>query len=153
MDCIGLPCWLRWQIIWLQCRRPRFDPQEGKIPWRRERQPTPVFLPGEFHGQRSLAGYSLQGRKELVTIEQTQYARSFVNNSIIYPLVQFSRSVMSNSLQSHGLQHTRLPCPSPTSGTCSNSCPSVGDAIQPSHPLSYPFPPAFSLSLHQGLFQ
>ena len=34
------------------------SPWVGKIPWRRERQPTPVFLPGKFHGQRSLAGYS-----------------------------------------------------------------------------------------------
>ena len=38
--------------------------------------------------------------------------------------VQFSRSVMSNVLQPHGLQHARLPCPSPTPGACSNSCPS-----------------------------
>ena len=38
--------------------------------------------------------------------------------------VQFSRSVVSNSLQPHGLQHTRLPCPSPTSEACSNSCSS-----------------------------
>ena len=38
--------------------------------------------------------------------------------------VQFSHSVMSDSLQPHGLQHTRLPCPSPTPGACSNSCPS-----------------------------
>ena len=37
---------------------PRFDPSVGKIPWRREWLPTPVFLPGEFHGQRGLAGYS-----------------------------------------------------------------------------------------------
>ena len=36
---------------------------------------------------------------------------------------QFSRSVVSYSSQSHGLQHARLPCPSPTPGTCSNSCP------------------------------
>ena len=36
-------------------RRHRFDPCFGKIPWRRKWQPTPVFLPGEFHGQRSLA--------------------------------------------------------------------------------------------------
>ena len=34
----------------LQCRRPGFDPWVGKIPWRRERLPTPVFWPGEFHG-------------------------------------------------------------------------------------------------------
>ena len=38
--------------------------------------------------------------------------------------VQFSRSVMCDSLQPHGLQHTRPPCPSPTPGTCSNSWPS-----------------------------
>ena len=37
---------------------PGFDPWVGKIPWRRARQPTPVFLPGESHGQRSLAGHS-----------------------------------------------------------------------------------------------
>ena len=44
-----------------------FDPWVGKIPWRRKWQPTPVFLPGEPQGQRSLAGYSPQGRKELDT--------------------------------------------------------------------------------------
>ena len=38
--------------------------------------------------------------------------------------VQFSHSVVSNSLRPHGLQHARLPCPSPTSGAYSNSCPS-----------------------------
>ena len=37
--------------------------------------------------------------------------------------VQFSRSVVPNSLQPHGLQHSRLPCPSPSPGACSNSCP------------------------------
>ena len=41
-----------------------------KIPWRREWQPTPVFLPGEFHGQRSLAGYSPMGHVELDTTER-----------------------------------------------------------------------------------
>ena len=40
--------------------------------------------------------------------------------------VQFSNSVVSDSLGPHGLQHTRLPCPSPTPGACSNSCPSSG---------------------------
>jgi len=35
----------------LQCRRPGFDLWVRKIPWRRERQPTPVFLPGEFNGE------------------------------------------------------------------------------------------------------
>ena len=41
-----------------RCKRRKFDPWVGKIPWRRAWQPTPVFLPGESHGQRSLAGYS-----------------------------------------------------------------------------------------------
>ena len=46
-----------------------FDPWVGKIPWTREWQPTPVFLPGEFHRQRRLAGYSPWGHKELDTSE------------------------------------------------------------------------------------
>ena len=46
------------------CRGHRFDPWVGKIPWRREWQPTPVFLPGEFHGQRSLVGYHPWGHSQ-----------------------------------------------------------------------------------------
>ena len=48
----------------LQCRRPGFSPWVGKVPWRRERLPTPVFLPGGSHGQRSLVGCRPGGRKE-----------------------------------------------------------------------------------------
>ena len=48
-----------------------FDPWVEKSPWRRKPQPTPVFLPGEFHGQRSLAGYSPWGRKESDMTEVT----------------------------------------------------------------------------------
>ena len=48
--------------IYLQCRRPGFNSCMGKIPWRRKWQPTPVFLPRESQGQRSLAGYSPWGR-------------------------------------------------------------------------------------------
>ena len=44
-----------------QCRRSGFDLWVGKIPWRRARQPTPGFLPGESHGQRSLEGHSSLG--------------------------------------------------------------------------------------------
>ena len=51
-------------------RRPRFDPWVWKIPWRREWPPNPVFLPGEFHGERYLADYSPWGRKESDTTEQ-----------------------------------------------------------------------------------
>ena len=52
----------------------RFYPWVRKIPWRRARQPTPAFLPGESHGQRSLAGYSQPGHKELDMTEVTQHA-------------------------------------------------------------------------------
>ena len=55
--------------ICLQFRRPGFKPWVGKIPWRREWLPIPVFLPREFHGQRSLAGYSPWGHKEWDTQE------------------------------------------------------------------------------------
>ena len=64
-----LPWWLRWQRIHLQCRRPGFNFWVRKILWRRKWQPTPVFLPREFQGQRSLAGYSPWGHKELDTTE------------------------------------------------------------------------------------
>ena len=70
-------------------------------------------------------------------------------------LIQFSHhSVVSqSSLRPHGLQHARFPCSSPIPGAYSNSVHRVSDAIQPSHPLSSPSPPAFNLSQHQGLFK
>ena len=46
----GLPLWLSWWRICLQCGRPGFDPWVRKIPWRKESLPTPVFWLGEFHG-------------------------------------------------------------------------------------------------------
>ena len=49
------------QAVW----RHGFDPWNGKFPWRRKRQPTPVILPGKSHGQRSLVGYSPWGHKKL----------------------------------------------------------------------------------------
>ena len=55
---------------------------------------------------------------------------------------KFSLSVMSNCLQPHESQMARPPCPSPTPGVHSNSCPQVGDAIQPSHTLLSFSPPA-----------
>ena len=67
--------------------------------------------------------------------------------------VQFSHSVMPNSLQPCGLQHTRLLSPSPTPGSCSNYVHRVGDAIQPTHPLSSSSLSAHNLSQHQSLFQ
>ena len=63
--------WLRWWRICLQYKRPGFDPWVRKISWRREWQPTLVFLPGEFHGQRGLVGYSPWGCTELYTTDVT----------------------------------------------------------------------------------
>ena len=62
-----------------QCRRHkrhRFNPWVGKIPWRKSWQPTPVFLPGEFHGQRKLVGYGPQGCTESDTTEAIQHAHT-----------------------------------------------------------------------------
>ena len=68
--------------------------------------------------------------------------------------VQFSRSVVSNSLQPHGLQHARVPCPSPTPRACSNSCPSsqwchqtISSSVVPfSCPQSFPASGSFPVS-------
>jgi len=67
--------------------------------------------------------------------------------------VQFSSSVVSDSLRPHGLQHARLPCPSPTPGAYSNSCP-LSQRCHPTISSSVvPFSSAFNLSQHQGLFK
>ena len=59
-----------------RCNRLEFNPWVRKIPWRRPQQLTPISLPGEFHGQRSLAGYSPWGCKELeMTEELTHFIR------------------------------------------------------------------------------
>ena len=69
-----------------------------------------IFLPGKFSRQRSLVGYSPLDHKES---DMTEWLST----------VQFSRSVVSDSLRLHGLQHARLLCPSPTLRACSNTCP------------------------------
>ena len=63
-----------------QCRRPGFDLWVRKILWRREWQSTPVFLPREFHGQRSLAGYSTRGCKESDTTERLTHTHTHQNS-------------------------------------------------------------------------
>ena len=60
----------------------------GKIPWRKVRQPTPVFLPGESHGQRSTAGYSPQGRQEsdmteLLSVTHSSLEEGFPGGSAV----------------------------------------------------------------------
>ena len=69
----GLPRWHSGKestCRYRRCKGLGFDPRVKKIPWRRKRQPTPVFLPGKSQGQRSLAGYSQRGHKGLDTTER-----------------------------------------------------------------------------------
>ena len=69
------------KVSCLQRRRPKFNPWVRKIPWRKAWRSTPVVLPGEFHGQRSLMGYSPWGCKDLditewLTLSITSHAWS-----------------------------------------------------------------------------
>ena len=79
---LGVPGGTDAQESACQCRRRKrcgFNPWVRKIPWRREWPPTPVFLPGEPHGQRSLVGYSLWTHKELDTAERLSTHASHVS--------------------------------------------------------------------------
>jgi len=72
----GIPRWHSGNKSTCQCRRHekhRFDPWVGKILWRRKWQPTPVVLPGKFHGRRSLVDYSPWGLKESHTTERLHF--------------------------------------------------------------------------------
>ena len=79
----NLPAWQEVQEMWLH-------PWVGKIPWRRAWQPTPVLLPGESHGLRSLVGYSPLGHKEsdmtkwlsTHTHVTRRYSNNFLNGNI-----------------------------------------------------------------------
>ena len=82
----------------MQCGKPGFKAWVQKIPWRRAGQPTPVFLPRES-----------PWTEEPGRLQFSQF--SSVAQSCL-------------TLRHHGLQHGRLPCPSPILGACSNSCPS-----------------------------
>ena len=72
-----------------RCKRLRFSSSVEKIPQRRAWHSTPVFLPGEFHGQRSLAGYSPWGFKrlghKLVTKRQQQYNLPHFSSIVLLP--------------------------------------------------------------------
>ena len=61
----GLPWWLSGKESSCQCRRCGFDSWVGNIPWRMKWQPTPVFLPEKFHGQRSLEGLQSMGSQRV----------------------------------------------------------------------------------------
>ena len=73
----------------------------------------------------------------------------------VYPKgkCEWSHSVVSDSLQPHGLQYARLPCPTPNPRACSTHIHQVSEVIQSSHSLSFFSPPIFNLSQQHGLFQ
>ena len=70
---LDFPCGSVGKRICLQCGRPGFNSWAGKIPWRREQLPTPVFWPGEFHGL-----YSPWGRKDLDMTELVSLFHVFI---------------------------------------------------------------------------
>ena len=124
--------WLSWSRVHLQCRRPRFNPWVGKIPWRRKWQPTPVFLPGNSHGQRSLAGYSPRGCKESHTTERLHTH----THTHIYVLSRFSYvwlfatlwTVAHQAPLSMGILQARM------GEVCHGlSCPPPGDFCNPGY--------------------
>ena len=73
-----LPRWWRGKESTCQCRRQiyGFNPWVRKIPWRRKRQPTPIFLHGKSHGQRSLVGYSSWGHRSQQTVDNSSRDRN-----------------------------------------------------------------------------
>ena len=87
-------------------------------------------------------GLSLQKMEEVLLLQMHQLSS-----------VQFSHSVMSDSLRPHESQHARPPYLSPTPEFTQIHVHRVSDDIQPSHPLSLPSPPAPNPSQHQSLFQ
>ena len=75
----------------------------------------------ELKSQDELPPWNLKGQANWETPSTTQDLNRFCVKGFV---LLFSHSVLSDSLQPHGLWHSRLPCPSPSSKTCSNSCPS-----------------------------
>ena len=120
----GITRWLSGKESAFQFRRCNFDPWVGKIPWRRQWQLTPVFFPGESHGQRSLVGYSSWGHKTWTQLKQLR-KHTISSSGILSASVQFS-SVQSLSCVRlcDSMQHARPPRPSPPPRAYSNSCPS-----------------------------
>ena len=74
--------WLSGKESACQCRRHRFHPWVEKIPWRRKWQPTPVFLPGKSHGQRSLVGCGPLGHRESDTTERLTRGLDYCHDSL-----------------------------------------------------------------------
>ena len=131
----------------------QFDPWVGKVPWRRQWKPTPTFLPGESHGQRSLVGYSPWGRKESDTTERTA-RKSLLEYIGFSSSVQFSSVAQSCPTLCDPMNRSTpgLPVHHKLPEFTQTHAHRVGDAIQPSHPPLSPSLPAPNPSQHQSLF-
>ena len=91
-----------WSNWWLsgkesawQCWKRRFNPWVGKIPWKGKWQPTPVFLPAKYHGQRSMVGSSPWGHKRVFIKEQ----ENTKSKSYMHPYAQCSISYNSHDME------------------------------------------------------
>ena len=100
------------KTVSLQCRRPRFSSWGGKIFWRRKWQPTSIFLPGTFHGWRSLVSYSTWGRKESDTTEPLHLTSLQANNKMFAfsSVIRFSILPWRISLKRWQVLKTRSLC-------------------------------------------
>ena len=90
------PMWHSGKESTCQRRRRCFDPQVRNIPWSKKWQPAPAFLPGKFHGQRSLVAYSPGGCKELDTTEHTHTNETNILISVLGPWLSFSEVKLRN---------------------------------------------------------
>ena len=127
--------------------RHGFDTWVRKIPWRRDWQPTAVSLPGNSMDRGSW--WAIVHR-----VAKSKTGLSSHTRNISYYLVQFSSVTQSCSALSDPMNCSMpgFPVHHQLLELAQIHVHRVGDAIQPSNPLSSPSPPAFSLSQHQGLF-
>ena len=152
--------WLSSLYIWMDLDNNINLTLQVTCPWRRAWQPTPVFLPGESPWPEEPGGLQSTGSQRVGHDWATKHTAQLYKISLGSSLLVLSsvslfnllvvQSVMSNSLWANGVQHARLPCPSPSPRVCSNSCPlswwrhlTISSPATPLHPLSR----------HQGLFQ
>ena len=125
----------------------------------RKWQPTPILLPGKFHGWKSLVGYRPWGHKESDMTKWLQFTKRKKQKKIILIYsVQFSSvaPVVSDSLRPHELQNARPPCPSPTPGVHLDSRPSsqwchpaISSSVVPFSSCPQPLPASESFPMSQ----
>ena len=142
---------LRWLKCWSNLTRtlkqppPKWLSKQLWILWKHEKH-----LSKEIHYTKESNGK--YGTK--ICNDQNKNSMSGLTLTVkMISSVQFIGSDVCDSLQPHGLQHVRLPSPSPILELAQTHVYTVDDATQPSYPLSSSSPPAFNLSQHQGLFK